>query len=311
MTDPRIITLPMTESDKAALDALAPILRKVSKENFQKGRVEHMIEAARNTKTGWPTDPQSGDPICTASKLELTQCCGAKVYTLTANESYSRIILYLHGGAYLYDMTDLHALLCDKLAGAADAKVCIPLYGVIPEHTYKDGYALTLALYTELLKQGKPITVMGDSAGGAMACGFAAYCAEHAITPPDKLVLISPWLDVTMSDPAIGKYEDSDFMLGTYCLIECGKRWAGDRDPRDPLISPLYLDAPALPDTLLFVGTAELMYPDVTAFYHKLKHTGNVTLVCGEGFHHTFAASTTIEQGRRAQAMMVDFILRD
>lgn len=311
MNDPEIITLPMTGSDKAALDALAPVLRKVSKETFQKGRIERMIEAARGAANGWPADPQTGEPIRPANRLELLDYSGSKVYTITAGENYSNIILYLHGGAYLYDMTDLHALLCDKLAADADAKVCIPLYTRIPDGTWREGYGLIRAVYSDLCKEGKPITVMGDSAGGAMACGFAAYCAERALTPPGKLVLISPWLDVTMSDPATAEYEDADFMLDTYGLIECGKRWAADKDPRDPLISPLYLDKPALPDTLLFVGTAELMYPDVTAFYHKIKDTVNVTLVYGEGFHHTFAASTTIEQGRAAQAMMVDFILRD
>lgn len=310
MTSAQIIKLPMTDGDRRAVDALGLTLRKVSKASFEKDRIGSVIEAARSTVTGWPSDPKTGEPIRPVNRLELLEYNGSKVYTLTAGENYSNIILYLHGGAYLFDMTDLHALLCDKLAADADAKVYIPLYGVIPEHTYKDGYALTLALYNELLKQGKPITIMGDSAGGAMACGFSAYCAENSITPPDKLVLISPWLDATMSDPAITEYEDADFMLGTYGLIECGKHWAGDKDPRDPLISPLYLDRISLPDTLLFVGTAELMCPDVTTFFHKIKDTVNVTLVYGEGFHHTFAASTTIEQGRRAQQIMIDFLCR-
>ncbi|WP_432215797.1 alpha/beta hydrolase [Streptomyces hygroscopicus] len=43
---------------------------------------------------------------------------------------------------------------------------------------------------------------MGDSAGGGMAPAIAQRLRDTGGRPPDRLVLIAPWLDITLGNPA-------------------------------------------------------------------------------------------------------------
>ncbi len=45
---------------------------------------------------------------------------------------------------------------------------------------------------------------MGDSAGGGLSVAFCEYLAVNNYSQPEKLILISPWLDVSMS----GDYDE-------------------------------------------------------------------------------------------------------
>ena len=106
---------------------------------------------------------------------------------------------------------------------------------------------------------------------------------------PDKMILLSPWLDVSMSNPEIEDYESADPMLSAYGLIEMGKCWAGDLELTDYRISPIYGDISALRNVYLFVGTREIFYPDVTLFYSMLQEQGvSAELYIGEGMNHDY-----------------------
>ena len=81
---------------------------------------------------------------------------------------------------------------------------------------------------------------------------------------PERLVLLSPWIDVTMTNPAIPTLEEGDFILSAYGLAGLGKLWAGEMDVRDSRVSPLYGSMAGLPPTLIFCGTDEILRPDIT-----------------------------------------------
>jgi triacylglycerol lipase len=50
--------------------------------------------------------------------------------------------------------------------------------------------------------------VYGDSAGGGMALSVTQLLVSRGNPTPSRLVLISPWLDVTMSNRAIALIDD-------------------------------------------------------------------------------------------------------
>ncbi len=136
---------------------------------------------------------------------------------------------------------------------------------------------------------------MGDSAGGGFALALAEWLHSNNKPMPERMVLISPWLDVTMSNKDIPAYEEKDVTLATYGLLKCGQMWAGVDDyaaiRKNTQVCPLYGDLTGMPPTQLFVGTAEVMYPDVTLLYERLKaqHT-SVRLVYGKDLFHVFPA---------------------
>ena len=53
-----------------------------------------------------------------------------------------------------------------------------------------------------------------------------------------------------------------------------GRAWAGDLDPADPRISPLYDDLSALPPMLIFQGDADILGPDTIEFARKAARAG-------------------------------------
>lgn len=213
------------------------------------------------------------------------------IYTLDKG-SYDCIVLYIHGGAYAFSIDQMHAKLCDRLVDELNAKVYMPLYPLAPQADYREAYELLDKLYPTLLALNKPIYIMGDSAGGGLSLAYTEYLKGKGQKLPDKMVLISPWTDVSMTNKDMKAFEKNDVSLAIYGAEQLGKLWVGNLSVKDPLVSPLYGDLKGLPPTLIFVGTDEIMYPDDTILYNKMKALGQeVSIVYGEGLWHVFVAS--------------------
>lgn len=126
-------------------------------------------------------------------------------------------------------------------------------------------------------------------AGGGLAASYCEYLGEEGLAQPDAMILLSPWVDVSMSNPDIEDYESADPMLSAYGLTEMGRYWAGDLDLTDYRVSPLYGDVSVLQNVCLFVGAREIFYPDVTEFYTLLQDNGVASeLYVGEGMNHDY-----------------------
>ena len=215
---------------------------------------------------------------------------GNRVYVLSKSDEPDYLVLYLHGGAYINDASAAHWSFCDKLVQKANAEVVFPIYPLTPNHTWDETFDLVTTVYQEILDAANvPVVIMGDSAGGGLAVAFCEYIGKLGLSQPDKLILFSPWMDISMSNPDAANYEASDPMLSAYGLIEMGKCWAGDLDIRDYRVSPIFGDISALRNVYLFVGTREIFYPDVTEFYSMLQEQGIPSeLYIGEGMNHVY-----------------------
>ena len=210
------------------------------------------------------------------------------VYTIE-NDNADCLVIYLHGGAYCFGILDSHIEFCDKLARKMNAKVYMPLYPILLKSTCLDAFRFLQGVYAEALREGKPVVLMGDSSGGGLALAFAESLRDNGVPMPEGLVLLSPWIDVTMTNHAIPSLEEGDFILSAYGLAGLGKLWAGELDVRDSRVSPLYGSMAGLPPTLIFCGTDEILRPDITLLHEKMKAAGGKSrLVIGEGLWHVF-----------------------
>lgn len=75
-------------------------------------------------------------------------------------------------------------------------------------------------------------------------------------------MLLSPWLDVTMTDPAQEALEKVDPLLCRQGPAAAGRWYAGTLPTTDPRVSPLYGDIARLPPTLMFCGTHDILVTD-------------------------------------------------
>jgi len=276
----KVITINISEEAKAVRDAmLAQDLKKYLYENgFKKTR-----EDLKNLIL------QKFPDIKVRNTLEKESVDGFNVFTLSKPD-YKNIILYIHGGAWVFEFFPEHAPLCDDLVDTLDAKVYAPFYPLAPKYSYEDTYKMIVDLYDELLKLNKPIFVMGDSAGGNIALGLMLILKETGRKLPDKLIPLCPCVDMSFENPEILEVEKVDPVDAMYGCKELGKMWAKDKDLKDPLLSPLYSnDLVNFPKTLLLASTNDILTPDIMKLYKKMVDNGNdITLVKGEGLWHVF-----------------------
>ncbi len=242
------------------------------------------------------------------TKVESKDMFGCQMILFNEIEDAERLVIYIHGGIYVNEIRLPHISFCDNLAKKINACVFTPIYPLAPNHTYKETYEIVEKLYNHLLTMNKPIIIMGDSAGGGFTASFCEYLAVNNLPQPKNIILISPWVDVSMS----GDYDDVEYdpMLGVEGAREMGKSWAGDLDPKDYRISPLFGEVSKLPKTTLFIGTHEIIYSDVIKFYDKLKDNGvDVELNVGEEMSHVYPLYPFVPESKEAFNHIVEILL--
>ena len=201
------------------------------------------------------------------------------------------LIIYLHGGAYVDEILGLHWLMLDKITARVDAPFIIPDYPLAPHADFRECYRQMEAFYRKCLQYygDRRIILMGDSAGGGLAAGLSMYLHQKGLRVPDKLILLSPWIDLAMDNPEIEDYLKVDPVLKIDELRIDARYWANGEDLKDYRLSPIYGDVSGLKDVTLFAGTHEFFYPDIVRFKKILDEKGvSSRLYVGEGLDHVY-----------------------
>lgn len=201
---------------------------------------------------------------------------GMKVYRIMPEEkAATRRVLYLHGGGYIHQPSAFHWLFIDQMVQETGLEFIVPIYPKTPEYSYESAYDAVAGLYDNLLEEcSDELILFGDSAGGGLAIGFTQWLAEEGKVMPAGLVIISPWLDITLEHPEMDKYAKYDPMLRPEHLKKIGHIWAGNADRSYYKVSPINGPLTGLPKIYLFVGEREICLPDSRDFVAKLKAAG-------------------------------------
>ena len=156
----------------------------------------------------------------------------------------------------------------------------------------------------------KAIIIMGDSAGGGLALGFSMYLRDNKIDVSNKLILLSPWLDLDMTNMEVKIYEKLDPMLSILSLKVSGFAWVGGNKEKlqNPYVSPIFGKFNDLPYIVTFVGTHELFYPDLVKLDNilneeKIKHKSIVY----DKMNHVFPI-LPIPEAKKVQNEIIEII---
>lgn len=173
-------------------------------------------------------------------------------------------ILFCHGGGYQIGSITSHASLMSRIASVCKRPVIGFNYRLAPEHRCPAASDDCMAVYTSLREQGvTPHTLMGDSAGGALALGTAMQARDRQMPLPQNLVLISPWLDLTMSGASYETRRDRDIFSKPEQLRLMARTYIGrNGDATTPLASPVFGDLRGLPPILVHAGDADITRDD-------------------------------------------------
>ena len=200
---------------------------------------------------------------------------GRNVYTISPkNKSTEKIILYLHGGAYMANFQSIHWNFISNIIDGAGIKVVAPDYPLAPEHTWQDAFYMLNSLYKKLNLEKKDFILIGDSAGAGLALAWTIELYNKNYKQPGQLFLLSPWLDVSMSNPDIVITEDIDPYLSREALKIAGKYWSGDTETDSWQVSPLNNDFKVIPPLTLFTGTADILNNDAQLLKNRILTLG-------------------------------------
>jgi acetyl esterase/lipase len=188
-----------------------------------------------------------------------------------------RVYLQLHGGGHNSGSPRTHRKLAASLSRAAHARVLTPEFRLAPEHPYPAAVKDALKVYGWLLDQRVSeanIVVGGDSSGGGLALSMLLALREAGATMPRAAVLLSPWTDLTTSSPSHDRHRKLDPTVTREALRVAAQWYAGERDPADPKLSPLFADLTGLPPLLVHVGGDEVLLDDGRLLAERARAAG-------------------------------------
>ncbi|TDQ80854.1 acetyl esterase/lipase [Dongia mobilis] len=223
------------------------------------------------------------------------------------------VVLYLFGGGYVQGTPEEDLCVTATIAHETGRVVYAPAYRLAPEHPYPAALEDALNVYRALLAShgAAAITLMGESAGAGLALCLALAASRDALALPAKLVLLSPWSDLSATGDTIATLKGIDPFLDYEVTLEgpaCA--YAGPRDLKDPLISPLYAEFPAnFPKTLITTGTRDLFLSDCARLSTKMRAAGiEAELRVWEGMWHVFEFYIDLPEARASLREIAAFI---
>ena len=241
---------------------------------------------------------------------ERTEALQAFIYN--EQEHPAQTVFYFHGGAYINQPNAQQTTMAARTARETGCEVILMVYPKEPVYNCETAYELCLKYYREHLAShdcGK-IVFMGDSAGGGLALGLAEALRDQGDPGPEELILISPWVDLTMSNPDMKDYVELDPMLGIDGLRRMGEVWADGLDMTDSRVSPIFGNLSGLGRVTLTTGTWEILYPDTLRLADKFAEAGvECKLVVGKRMIHCYPICP-IPEAKAAQLVIWNAIQR-
>jgi acetyl esterase/lipase len=197
-------------------------------------------------------------------------------------------VLALHGGGFRIGRPEFEAPLAEALVGRLPLQVAIPQYTLSPEGPFPAGLSDALAALTALRAEvgDLPLIVSGDSAGAGLAASLGVLSAAGQAPRIDALVLLSPWLDLTVTAPSYAE-NTADPMFSRASAEFAAELYLQGFDPAHPLASPLFAPVEGFPPTFISVGTGEVLRDDSLRFHARLAAAGvDTRLSLIEGMEH-------------------------
>jgi acetyl esterase/lipase len=191
------------------------------------------------------------------------------------------LVVYFHGGGYVFGELRLGDWLCGQVAETVGAVVVAVEYRLAPTHRFpaavEDSYAaLTWAAANAAdLGATGPLGVMGESAGGTLAAVMCLLARDRGGPPIDHQALIYPGTDMTTRDRAGAANPRAPFLSADEMAAYRRMYLGPDGDSGDPRVSPLLADDHGkLPPALIQVAEHDPLREDGIRYAAALRAAG-------------------------------------
>jgi epsilon-lactone hydrolase len=232
----------------------------------------------------------------------------------TSPHPSSVIVLYLHGGGYLFGSPKTHRQVLIAMAKAFQAPAYGLDYRLAPEHPFPAAVEDAAKAYQWLLARhpDADIVLAGDSAGAGLAIATAVGVRDAGFKLPKAIVAFSPYSDLAVTGASVEANAKSCAMFTPRGIREAAAMYLAGADARDPRASPLYADLAGLPPMLLFASRHEILRDDTLRLAERASAAGvKVELIVRDRLPHVWPVFVTLlPEAREAFATVSAFAAR-
>jgi acetyl esterase/lipase len=186
-------------------------------------------------------------------------------------------------------------------------------YRLAPEYPYPAALDDAVAAYRGLLATGlspSVIAIAGESAGAGLAAATLVSLKRAGLPQPAAAVMMSPWVDLTLSGVSMSGKAALDPALTPDGLKRRATDYVGAADPADGLLSPVFADLSGLPPLLAQAGSHEILLDDAIRLAARAAAADvAVTLQVTPEVPHVFQAfAAMLDEGAAALDDAGDFL---
>ncbi|CAM1349738.1 alpha/beta hydrolase fold domain-containing protein [Tenacibaculum insulae] len=247
------------------------------------------------------------------SSFKGNEICSFKVKKTTITEikskqSTDKLVLFIHGGAFISGPAKHHWNTLREIAKHTNLTIWMCNYPKAPEHKITEISNNIDAVYQQALKKykGKQITLIGDSVGGTLVTTLTQRLIQNNDELPNKILLISPVMDATMTNKMIAIVDAKDPMLSKKGVLSAKKMCAGNVDLKNEIISPLYGSFNQFPKTILFLAENDITYPDQQLAVQKMKKANiDIEVVFGDEMPHIWPLLPVMKEAKKALSELI------
>jgi triacylglycerol lipase len=223
-----------------------------------------------------------------------TEFDGMPVVTFTPPRPSGRVVIAVHGGAYVGCATFLHWWTYTDMARDTGATVVVPDYTLSPAGTAET----EVPRMADFIAARGEVSLLGDSAGGGLALLAVQEVVTRGVPTPARVVLLAPWLDVSVSDPRSASVDDP--LLDVDNMVADGRLWAGRLATDDPRVSPLYGSLDGLPPTVVYASSRDRLVIDALRLRERVvaEDVSTVSFRLRAGLLHDYAMYAPLPDAR-------------
>jgi monoterpene epsilon-lactone hydrolase len=221
-----------------------------------------------------------------------------------------RTVVLVHGGGFVAPLDPFHVRYATRLATALRARVVLPDYPLAPENSWRDSHQPLVDLVERWAEKPGELVLAGDSAGGGLALALALTLRDRGGPQPDRVLLLSPWADLTTSTPDTAAFSERDTWLFLGKLHAYAQWWAGSPDELGrPEVSPALASLDGLPPALMFCGTRDTLAPGCRLLAERASASAwDLTYMEVPDLIHVYPLLPFVPEARRAWRQTLEFL---
>jgi triacylglycerol lipase len=234
-------------------------------------------------------------PLLLGETVQHTTYDGMSVVQITPAHPDGNYVVAIHGGAGILPPLIFHWLAYTAMAHQTGATIEVPIYPLVQQGGTAGVVVPKMAglISSEIAAHGAShVSVLGDSAGGNIALASVEYLVANNETVPASMVLLSPPVDASLSNPNIASIRGS-WLPPVSTLQQISREWAGNLPINNYEVSPLNGSLKGLPPTTVYAGSQDIAAPDVLVLQQEAVAQGApISFVLANGETHDWILIT-------------------